>query len=200
MSIRLATCWPSRAALTAGVPRPARRAPVENHAGRGTQGADADDHGAAAHRGVAGCRQSGRRRQLAEPLPIAVAPAPAPCGYGSTRRFAEVQDRRFKEASGLAASQRWPGIYWALNDSGNAPEVFAMDDQGQSRGTFRVEDAQNVDWEAMQVGPGRDGGSALYVGDIGDNDRERREVVIYRVPSRSQLGRGPRLKRSDRAV
>jgi len=33
----------------------------------------------------------------------------------------------------------------------------------------------------MQVGPGRDGGAALYIGDIGDNDRERREVVIYRV-------------------
>lgn len=118
----------------------------------------------------------------ASPPVVASAPSPPACRYGATRRFAEFQDRAVKEASGLAASQRWPGIYWTLNDSGNAPSVFAVDEQGQSRGTFRVDDADNEDWEAMQVGPGRDGGSALYLGDIGDNDRERREVVIYRVP------------------
>jgi hypothetical protein len=68
-----------------------------------------------------------------------------------------------------------------LNDSGNAPSVFAIDEQGQVRGTFRVDGADNVDWEAMQLGPGRDGGSALYIGDIGDNDGGRRELEIYRV-------------------
>jgi hypothetical protein len=117
------------------------------------------------------------------PSPVAVAPTPAPCRYGATRRFVEVQDRTLKEASALAASQRWPGVYWTLNDSGNSPTVYAVDDQGRSRGTLRVEEAENVDWESMQVGPGRDGGgSALYIGDTGDNDRERREIVIYRVP------------------
>ena len=126
------------------------------------------------------------------PSPVAGAPDPAPCRYGPTRRFAELQDRGLKEASGLAASLRWPGVYWALNDSGNSPSVFAVDEQGRSRGTFRVEDAENVDWEAMQVGPGRDGGSALYVGDIGDNDRERREVVIYRVPEPQPAQAGAR--------
>jgi hypothetical protein len=34
----------------------------------------------------------------------------------------------------------------------------------------------------MQVGPGKDGGSALYIGDTGDNDAKRREIVIYRIP------------------
>ena len=116
------------------------------------------------------------------PPVVANAPSPPACRYGATRRFAELQDRAVKEASGLAASQRFPGVYWTLNDSGNSPTVFAVDEQGWSRGTFRVDGADNVDWEAMQVGPGRDGGSALYVADIGDNDRERREVTIYRVP------------------
>ena len=126
------------------------------------------------------------------PPPVAVVPSPPECRYGATRRFAEVQDRTLREASALAASQRWPGVYWTLNDSGNSPTVYAADDQGRSRGTFRVDDAQNVDWEAMQVGPGRDGGSALYVGDIGDNDRERREVVIYRVPEPDPAQAGAR--------
>lgn len=82
----------------------------------------------------------------------------------------------------MAASQQFPGIYWTLNDSGNEPFVFAFDDQGRSRGTFRVEGANNVDWEALQLGLGRDGGFALYVGDTGDNDGVRRDSTIYRVP------------------
>ena len=111
-----------------------------------------------------------------------VAASPPACQYGVTRQFADIQDRALKEASALAASQRSPGIYWTLNDSGNSPTVFGIDEEGRSRGTFRVDKAENVDWEAMQVGPGSDSGSALYIGDIGDNDRERREIVIYRVP------------------
>ena len=127
------------------------------------------------------------------PPPVAAAPTAAACHYGPTRRLAEVQDRALKEASALAASQRWPGVYWTLNDSGNTPTVYAVDDQGRSRGTFRVEDAQNVDWESIQVGPGRDGGgSALYIGDLGDNDAERREVTIYRVPEPEPAAAGAR--------
>jgi hypothetical protein len=86
------------------------------------------------------------------------------------------------EASALVASEQWPGIYWTLNDSGNDPFIFAFDEQGRSRGTFRVEGADNLDWEAMQLGRGADGGFALYIGDIGDNDEVRRDSVIYRIP------------------
>lgn len=116
------------------------------------------------------------------PTSVAAVPNPPACAYGATRRLVEVQDRALKEASALAASQRWPGVYWTLNDSGNSPTVYAVDDQGRSRGTFRVDDAENEDWESLQVGPGRDGASALYIGDTGDNDRERRDIVIYRIP------------------
>jgi hypothetical protein len=111
---------------------------------------------------------------------------------------AELQDRSIKEASALAASQQWPGIYWTLNDSGNEPFVFAFDEQGRSRGTFRVDGAENVDWEALAIGPGRDGGFALYVGDTGDNDGVRRDSTIYRVPEPqpepTQSGNRPRPK------
>jgi hypothetical protein len=124
--------------------------------------------------------------------PPAAAASPAACRYAQTRRLAEVQDRAIKEGSALAASQRWPGVYWTLNDSGNPPIVFAVDEQGRARGTFQVDKAENVDWEALQVGPGRDGGSALYVGDIGDNDGRRRELAIYRVPEPEPAAAGAR--------
>jgi hypothetical protein len=106
----------------------------------------------------------------------------AVCGYGHTRPLAEVQERMLTEASALVASQRQPGIYWTLNDSKNDPLLFAVDLQGRVRGRLRVSNADNVDWESLQVGPGRDGGAALYVGDTGDNKGKRREMVIYRVP------------------
>ncbi|MGE3269499.1 MAG: hypothetical protein AB7P40_12185 [Chloroflexota bacterium] len=80
------------------------------------------------------------------------------------------------------ASQRFPGVYWTLNDSGNSPSIFAIDEQGRSRGTFRVSDAENEDWESMQLGPGWNGGSALYIGDTGDNDRKRKDITVYRIP------------------
>jgi hypothetical protein len=104
----------------------------------------------------------------------------------------EVQDRALKEASALAASQKSPGVYWTLNDSGNSPTVYAVDDQGRSRGAFRVDDADNVDWESLQIGPGPNGGPALYIGDTGDNDRERKEIVIYRVPEPDPMPPGGR--------
>jgi hypothetical protein len=110
------------------------------------------------------------------------APSPVACRYGPTRKLAEVQDKDLKEASALAASVKYPGVYWTLNDSGNDPIVYALDEQGKSRGTFKVADADNEDWESIQVGPGPNGGSALYIGDTGDNDEKRRDIAIYRVP------------------
>jgi hypothetical protein len=105
----------------------------------------------------------------------------AGCGYGQTHPVAEVQEKLLTEASALVASQRWPGVYWTLNDSKNEPMLFAADQQGKSRGRFRVSNAENVDWESLQLGPDGYGGAALYVGDTGNNKGNRRDMVIYRV-------------------
>ena len=135
----------------------------------------------------------------ASPPAVVSAPTPAPCLYGGSKRLGEVQERALKEASALAASQRYPGVYWTLNDSGNSATVYAVDEQGRSRGSFRVDDAENVDWESMAVGPGKDGNAALYIGDTGDNDSERRDIVIYRVPEPEPIQAGARnAKRAHR--
>ena len=104
------------------------------------------------------------------------------CRYGATSRMSQVSNTAIKEASALVASQQWPGTYWTLQDAHNTPAVYAFDEGGQPRGTFQISNAGNVDWEAMQLGPDGDGGYALYIGDIGDNDRQRREGIIYRMP------------------
>jgi len=104
----------------------------------------------------------------------------------------QVWNKSLTEASGLAASRRWPGVFWTVTDAHNPPDLFAFDQQGQALGKFRVAGANNVDWEAVQVGPDTLGGSALYVGDIGDNDEKRRNGVIYRVaePDPTTVGQG----------
>jgi len=104
------------------------------------------------------------------------------CGYGPSHRVSKVVDAGLREASALVASRDWPGVYWSLNDSGNSPTLFAFDEDGQPRGTYQVPDATNVDWEALQLGPDGEGGTALYVGDVGNNMRQRYDLTIYRVP------------------
>ena len=91
-----------------------------------------------------------------------------------------VQVPGLREASGLAVSRRVPGRLWTHNDSGQ-PIVFALDARGSVLGQVRLTGARVEDWEAIAVGPCA-AGSCLYVGDIGDNEAERRRITIYRLP------------------
>lgn len=115
----------------------------------------------------------------------AAAPAATPLPLDPARpaQLATLEDRRIGESSGLVASRRDPGLFWTHNDSGDGPFVYAFDRAGRSRGTWRVEGAQAIDWEDIAAGPGpARGQSYLYAADIGDNGRERESVVVYRFP------------------
>src|SRR5215213_6897100 len=50
-----------------------------------------------------------------------------------------------KESSGLTASE-CQDVLWTHNDAGNGPFIFAMSPEGKHFGTWRVENAENVDW------------------------------------------------------
>lgn len=105
-------------------------------------------------------------------------------------RVGSIQDPELPECSGLAASRTNPGVLWTHNDSGDGPFVYAMDETGKKMGTWRVTEIGAEDWEAIAVGPCPDDGHCLYVGDIGDNQRERREVEVY-------IAREPKIERGD---
>ena len=85
-------------------------------------------------------------------------------------------DPAAQELSGLALSRVQPGVLWAHNDSGDGPRLLAVGRNGRSRGIFEVSGAQAVDWEDVAVR-----GQDLYVGDIGDNARQRPDIVVYRL-------------------
>jgi hypothetical protein len=83
------------------------------------------------------------------------------------------------EASGIAVSRRVPDRLWAHNDSGQAT-LFALDGRGAVTARVRVTGAAVTDWEAIAVGPCQ-GGSCLFVADIGDNGAKRKSVTVYRI-------------------
>ena len=108
---------------------------------------------------------------------IVVAQQPS---YGPPTTIATLQNKSITESSGLVASRTTPGAYWTHNDDG--PFVYAFNERGASLGVFRITGAQAHDWEDISIGPGPERGkSYLYIGDIGDNNAVRSEIVVYRV-------------------
>jgi len=106
---------------------------------------------------------------------------PAQSSYESAQQIGTITDRRLDEVSGITASRRTDGVWWVHNDSGDLPRIFAVNSSGRLLGIYRVVGAINVDWEDIASGPGADGGPALYIADIGDNENRRDAVVVYRV-------------------
>lgn len=103
--------------------------------------------------------------------------------YAPPESLADVRIPGLNESSGLAASRRHPGVFWSHNDSGGGPWLWAFDRRGVSLGRWRVRGARNFDWEDIALGPGpRAGVWYLYIGDIGDNQRNRESVTVYRIP------------------
>jgi hypothetical protein len=93
------------------------------------------------------------------------------------------------ELSGLAASVRHPGLFWAHNDSGNAFQLFALSQEGKVRATYSLsgvsaEALREMDLEDIALGPCAPGGEAqcIYLADTGDNFRRRKQVRLYRLP------------------
>jgi hypothetical protein len=80
----------------------------------------------------------------------------------------------FKEISGIIVSKANPGYLWALEDSGNPPELLLLTQNGMVSKKLRLKDATNRDWEDMAIA-----GNQLYVGDIGDNALKFSDYTIY---------------------
>jgi hypothetical protein len=100
----------------------------------------------------------------------------------TARVLARLEDRAISESSGIVASRANAGIFWTHNDSGDGPVLYAFDREGHRMGRFNVTGATAHDWEDISVGRGPVAERwYLYVADTGDNPRNRREVMVYRV-------------------
>lgn len=90
-------------------------------------------------------------------------------------------DKKLEEVSGLVASLKNPGFFWAINDSGNDAKVFLINDKANIVFTCELSGIENRDWEDIAVGPGpEDSKNYIYVAEIGDNDALYTYKYIYR--------------------
>jgi hypothetical protein len=88
------------------------------------------------------------------------------------------QNPRIRESSGLASSGLNREVIWTHNDSGNGPELFAVDRNGEDLGVFQVTGANNRDWEDL-ASFRWEGRSCLLAADVGDNGRSRKSCTLY---------------------
>lgn len=83
-----------------------------------------------------------------------------------------------RESSGVAVSLRHPGVLWTHGDAGS--DLFAVDDSGLVLAHYPIA-PRTRDWEDVALSTCGDGGSCLYLADLGDNYEERPFARILRV-------------------
>lgn len=110
-------------------------------------------------------------------MPALAADAAAPF----LARLATLDHALLPEASGLAVSGRSDRHLWLINDSGNAPELFALDLSDGRQRRLAVLDAPNRDWEDLAAFR-HDDQPWLAIADVGDNRAERATVQLYLLP------------------
>lgn len=84
-------------------------------------------------------------------------------------------DDRIRESSGLAASAAHPTVLYTHNDRGHGAEIFAVGPDGTTSARLTLEGVRAVDWEDVAVTPDE----RIWIGDIGDNDRDRHWISVY---------------------
>lgn len=67
-------------------------------------------------------------------------------------------------------------LFYSLNDSGNEPILYLLDKKGTIQHRCTIKQAENYDWEALAYD-----GTHLYIGDIGNNNNDRKNLRIYKV-------------------
>ena len=83
---------------------------------------------------------------------------------------------QLNEISGIDDAFR--SAYFSINDSGDGPFVYIMNEDGGSiLHKMFVSGTDNIDWEDLSTD-----GEFLYIGDIGNNRNQRRDLMVYRVP------------------
>ncbi len=88
-----------------------------------------------------------------------------------------LENPKIDEASGLARSQRQPGVLWTINDEGKSL-LHAIDTGGARLGEVELRKSENKDWEdlaSFQL----DGKPYLLVADIGDNNARYKKRTLY---------------------
>jgi hypothetical protein len=132
--------------------------------------------------------RAGRLAVLVALVGLLPAAGPARAGIGcqvaprGAIRTVEGLPKESGEASGFAASKRYPGALWMIRDSGHPPDLYALRFNPDGVATNRVmpvAGAANKDWEDVTRFDRPDGSSGLWIVESGQSGSDR---FVYEVP------------------
>ena len=102
----------------------------------------------------------------------------------------KLESEDLPETSGLAASRTEPNLLFAVNDSGNAPGIYALTIDGKEAGYWPIDYPNTHDFEDLAAFV-LDGKHYLLVADTGDNFHWRRQlnILVFEAPDTESNGR-----------
>jgi len=84
---------------------------------------------------------------------------------------------KFNENSGITTLEN--DKIWLIEDNGNDDVIYEVSNKGERLREFKVKNAKNDDWEDLT----KDDKGNLYIGDFGNNQNDRKDLVIYKIPN-----------------
>jgi hypothetical protein len=89
-----------------------------------------------------------------------------------------ISNPRITESSGVAVSRKNSDVLWTHNDGGGKRQVlYGISRTGSSLAEYHVTGALLEDWEDIAA----DEQGHLFLGDIGDNERERSTIAVHQI-------------------
>ncbi|MFD0863521.1 hypothetical protein ACFQ1M_14995 [Sungkyunkwania multivorans] len=86
--------------------------------------------------------------------------------------------KSLKENSGIEMVKE-DGLIWFVEDSGNKDHIYGVNFEGTIERDINIKNAKNEDWEDLT----KDTLGNLYIGDFGNNENDRKDLVIYKIPN-----------------
>ncbi len=99
------------------------------------------------------------------------------CAHYGQLTFICKLPKKFDENSGIVTLE--DDKIWLIEDNGNDDAIYEVSTEGKRLREFEVKNAKNIDWEDLT----KDEKGNLYIGDFGNNDNDRKDMVIYKIPN-----------------
>ena len=96
--------------------------------------------------------------------------------YGQLKVIADLPGS-LDENSGLTTYN--DSTLWVIEDAGNKDEIYQINLKGEILKNLEVKNGKNHDWEDLT----KDKAGNLYIADTGNNDNDRKNLVILKLPN-----------------
>lgn len=97
------------------------------------------------------------------------------CTTGNLTVIADLPNS-LKEASAIETVVN-SNLLWTIEDSGNKNNIYGLDLKGNIVKDIDISNSSNIDWEDLTS----DKEGNLYIGDFGNNSKNRDSFIIYKV-------------------